>query len=341
MKLITILAVVCATTLALADSVTDYIGIRKANKISGVSGVQALDSLVGTKIFEIKARLKGIVKVGDDAALVLENPDQTSLSIRTGTLPDWLDGTDVDIRLIVKASREGELAPLETTLLAVIPEAMIKKYDPVPVTPKAKTTKSTTTSTTSSRDPRNPLSGPIGRRGNSASRSSSTPRSSSGSKSASEAIPIYADYIKKRNRRLSDDQCYAIADSVIRYSLQYGVDPRLVMAMAIQESNFNPNATSHAGAQGVLQLMPGTAAGLGVGDSYDITQNIRGAVKLIASHYASYLKKTGSHDDARVLMLAAYNAGPSAVKRFGGVPPYNETQNYVKRILAIYYELIS
>ncbi len=337
-KLITILAMLCSTAFACADSVSDFISVRKANKITSVSGVQALDSLVGVRVFELRAHVTGVVKVGNSVSLCLKNPDDSSLMIKSSSLPDWLDGTDLDIRLIVRASREGDVSPLETTMLAAIPESMIKKFDPAPFVAKAKPT-----SKPVAKDPRNPLTGPIGGRGRGSlsSRSGAPARSSKGSVSASEALPKYAGFIKNHNKRLSDQQCYEIAEGVIRYSLQYGVDARLVMAMAIQESNFNPNATSRSGAQGVLQLMPGTAAGMGVGNSYDITQNLAGAIKLISNHYATYLKKTGNHDDARILMLAAYNAGAGAVKKYGGVPPYNETQNYVKRILAIYYELIS
>jgi Transglycosylase SLT domain len=335
-KLITILALVCTTTVALADSVTDFLAVRKANKLTTISGVQALDSLIGTKVLEVRAHLKGVVKVGQDASLLLENPDQSSLTIRTANLPDWLDGTDLDIRLIVKASRASEVSPLETTMLAVTTESLIKKFDPMAVTAKPK---ATVKSTTPAADPRNPLRGPIGRGSKpSPSRGGSSSRSAV---SVAEAIPIYAGFIKKRNKRLTDQECWDIASLVIEFSSQNKVDPRLIMAMAIQESNFNPNATSRAGAQGLLQLMPGTAAGLGVRNSYDITQNLFGAVKLISNHLVNYTKKTGDPGRALELALAAYNAGAGAVKRHGGIPPYRETQNYVRRIIAIYSELAS
>jgi soluble lytic murein transglycosylase-like protein len=110
-----------------------------------------------------------------------------------------------------------------------------------------------------------------------------------------------------------------------RAGARYGVPAGLLAAVAKVESGFNPRAVSHAGAQGLMQLMPGTAKGLGV-DPFDPAQAIEGAARLIAS----YQQQFGSTD----LALAAYNAGPGAVSRYGGVPPYAETQRYVQRVLA-------
>jgi soluble lytic murein transglycosylase-like protein len=105
-----------------------------------------------------------------------------------------------------------------------------------------------------------------------------------------------------------------------------GVDPALLKALIRQESNFNPNARSGAGAVGLTQLMPSTAAGLGVGDPTDPTQAVEGGAKYLRQQ----LDRFGG-DPAKA--LAAYNAGPGAVERFGGVPPYAETQAYVQRVL--------
>lgn len=106
---------------------------------------------------------------------------------------------------------------------------------------------------------------------------------------------------------------------------KYGVPATLLAAVAKQESAFNPKAVSYAGAQGLMQIMPATARGLGV-NALDPAQAVDGAARLLRDH----LKTFGSTE----LALAAYNAGPGAVQRYGGVPPYTETKNYVKRIMA-------
>lgn len=107
---------------------------------------------------------------------------------------------------------------------------------------------------------------------------------------------------------------------------KYGVDVELLKAMAKAESNFNPNATSKSGAMGIMQLMPATAKGLGVTDAYDPQQNIMGGAKYIASLLEKY-------DGNVSYALAAYNAGSGNVAKYGGIPPFEETQNYVAKIL--------
>jgi soluble lytic murein transglycosylase-like protein len=108
---------------------------------------------------------------------------------------------------------------------------------------------------------------------------------------------------------------------------RHGVDPALVAGVIEAESGFNARAVSPAGAQGLMQLMPGTARGLGVADSLDPTQNVMGGAKLLRQLLDRY------KGDTR-LALAAYNAGPGAVDKHGGVPPYAETQRYVPKVLA-------
>lgn len=117
----------------------------------------------------------------------------------------------------------------------------------------------------------------------------------------------------------------AYATEITAAAAEYGVDAALVRALIHAESAFNPNARSHKGAQGLMQLMPATAGMYGVGNAYDAGQNIKAGVEHLAGLLARY-------DGDVKLTAAAYNAGEGAVKKYGGVPPYAETRVYVDRV---------
>jgi soluble lytic murein transglycosylase len=118
-------------------------------------------------------------------------------------------------------------------------------------------------------------------------------------------------------------------DGLIRLTaLEHDVPPALVKAVIAAESRFDSEAVSHKGAQGLMQLMPTTAAVLGVADPFAAEQNVRGGVRYLRE----MLDRYGDMQRA----LAAYNAGPTAVDRYRGIPPYQETRDYVKRVLTYY-----
>ena len=120
-----------------------------------------------------------------------------------------------------------------------------------------------------------------------------------------------------------------IDEIVETFSSKYNIDGDFINAIIKQESGFNPNATSKKGAMGLMQLMPSTAKSLGVINAYNPWENVEGGVK-----YLKGLLDRFNNDEK--LALAAYNAGPNAVKKYGGIPPYKETQNYVNSIMSAY-----
>lgn len=299
-----------------AQTLSDYLKLRKLHHISQAAGVASLETMMGTRIVEVKGLVKGSFKVGNVTSLLLERTDGQTDVIEAPQVPPWITGNEVPARLLVRANRSDENAPLHAVLIAAAPEESMRAYDDE-VNRKAfilqkKFSRERGLLTTSRHK----------------SRVWNLP--------ASQVSPIYAEFIRKQNRKLSPSQALKIAEAVVGFSLYYGVDARLIMAMVMAESGFDPASTSRTGAMGLGQLMPGTAQDLGVNNAYDTVENLYGTVKLVRSHLDKYKRQTGQDFQSLVLTIAAYNAGIGAVSRHGGVPPFRETQAYVRRVIRLF-----
>lgn len=144
---------------------------------------------------------------------------------------------------------------------------------------------------------------------------------------------IYNEPSVARSRRLSASLVLPpeaqLAELIDEHSYAAELDPKLVRAVIQVESGYNATAVSNKGAMGLMQLMPETAREMGVADPYDPGDNIHGGT--------AYLRQLLNQFEERIeLAVAAYNAGPNAVKKYGGVPPYDETVDYVQRVIALY-----
>jgi hypothetical protein len=153
----------------------------------------------------------------------------------------------------------------------------------------------------------------------------------------SDRAAKFAALIKKYNQRLSDEWALALANALLYYCDWYGVHPALGFAMIACESSWNPNDVSHAGAMGLGQLMPVNVRGMGVSDPFDPMQNLNASLRLLRGQLEQYQGRPYSEQLA--LALACYNAGSGAVRRYGGVPPYSETINYIRKVSNLFSSL--
>ena len=163
-----------------------------------------------------------------------------------------------------------------------------------------------------------------------------TPATEDTSDTASILTEVSTEQSSTISGSIANSGVLACSDELNSYFLEaaetYNIDVNLLKCIAYAESSFNPSATSKSGAMGVMQLMPSTAEGLGVTDAYNAEQNILGGAKYIAAQLERF-------DGNIEYALAAYNAGPNNVEKYGGIPPFEETQNYVTKIMNIYNNL--
>ena len=294
--------------IAVASTADDYLKIRSALKASAIpiGEIKKNPSERIGIIVELSGTVSGTIRSGGSSSFVLACGGE-SLIISAEALPECVENGST-VRALVEVGAKSVVSLSDLKLRAAAWEWEVAKKEQASSAAKPQPSKERTA------------------RPQPASRGGARP--SEGMMSIYEP---YRDAVAKLNPRLTKSEVEEITISILSYSAHYGVDPRLIVAVIIAESNFNVKATSPKGAMGLGQLMPGTARGLGVADAYDPQQNIAGCVKIISGHLKNYGDLS--------LALSAYNAGPGAVRKYRGVPPYRETRNYVAKVTAIYNAL--
>jgi soluble lytic murein transglycosylase-like protein len=314
---------------ASADASLDrYFALRREHQTANLqtSHVKANPDAYRGRVIELRGTLSGTTRGSEHTFFIIDSPDGCYV-VSADDMPDLAAGARICVLVEVGEKSIASLSDLKLVALAYQSEVLERERRAMQAESAKKVKYSVVAKNQGPQE-----AGRFKRGGNPSSRSGETLE-------ASELVAIYKKAIKSFNRRLSDAEADTIARSVLGFSAKYQVDPRLVVAMILAESSFRLEATSSEGAMGLGQLMPGTADGLGVTDPYDPVENIGGSVRLIRGHLdrlsgnAPWTELTWQD---LALALASYNAGPGAVKKYGGVPPYRETRNYINKVISIY-----
>jgi hypothetical protein len=282
-----------------------------------------------TQLLRLDGSVRGIIVGLNRATLAILSAQQvvTYLHLPTDKLPNWVR-TGVAVTVLYRVNENGEFWAEK-----ISPPSPTEPQEPSPTTPKivivpleslTKTEPSRQSSLTEQRQHSLPSRGLNILQAR--LRTTLSPMESE----VQRLLPHYRAAVKFFNANLTDEQADALASTIIRCGLRYGIDPRLIVAVIACESSFRPNAIGKKGEIGLGQLKPETAAGLGV-NPYDPIQNIDGC--------ARYLRQQLERFGDLALALAAYNAGPNAVAKAGGIPQNGITPRYVQKVLDLYRRL--
>ena len=314
----------------------------------------------GGRTIELEGTLTGVLRNDDGVTLMLSTNQFGSLNLKIKSAPDWVEaGQQARILAIIPKATEGSVTVGIPDLMVV---AIASAYDVRAAEQQARNeaahraavADARSLAKQSVRSGHSAASGHVAARHN-AGRTTTQLASRGGQSSSAVAMasafshylspsaqriyPAYVGFVQRWNPRLTDHDADAIASSILVYSEHYRVDPRLVVSLIIAESDFHLGETSNKGAMGLGQLMPDEVHDMRLTNPYDPIQNIAGAVYLLRGRLDHYATGPGLSMQQIILALASYNAGMGAVKKYGGVPPYKETQNYVRKIQRIYEQL--
>lgn len=331
-RLCVALGLVASVAFASAQSLPEYLRVRRQHGVDHAAGLDAVQSVDGSKVIELRGTVTGFFRQGAQISFLLVEPNGNTQQVDADAVPDWLETDGGTIRLLVNVIHSDPVSAPRVVLLGAAKDEDLDNIEAADAAKRKKAAAKATKSAGSQepyRDTRSGLYGPIGR--HVTRRQVVLP--------ASQVLPYYVAFIKRENPHVSDAKANEMARGVIGYCIKYKVDARLVMAVVIIESDFDPTSVSHSGAMGLGQLMPSTAKWMGVDDPFDVIDNIYGMVKLLRTLIDEYTVPGRSQEEVYALTLAGYNAGEGAVRRHGGVPPYAETQAYVRRGLNWYYRL--
>ncbi len=328
-----------------ATPVSEYLNLRRQlgyNARLSYSAVAADWSSYMGAVLEIRGRLNGYIQGEKALTFMLTLDDGTAVTL-TATSSDasfLMRPTTGALRVLVRVRDGilGNVVPLET--LAVTDDAEVTYRERVALEAEqrrqaAKRRSASRHIPATSGLRLRPLAGATAGLSEMALRYL-TPE-------AQSIYPAYYAFIANHNKRLSPQEADAIAVSILYFAHRHRVDPRLIVAMIIAESDFDPRSTSHKGAMGLGQVMPDEARAFGLRNPYDPIENVRASVNMLRMKLDMFRERGVPEGQMTMrqiaLAMAAYNAGAGAVKRYGGVPPYRETQRYVQRVITLYNRL--